>query len=174
MNADDNRREPLYAIVKDVFPTLLQIFTALCSLDTPESGLMVKLICKIIESATKMAMPPSFIDPAVLGAWMNVLLPTLERPIPDNILPADAEGKSKHPLWQTKKWIARIMERFIKRYGGHEEDENSPSSQFKKVFLQNYAIRVMGSALNVLSLKKTGGFLSDRVAQSLIAYLDVW
>lgn len=173
MNAKDERRAPLYAIVKDVFPTLLQIFSMLCPLDTAESGLMLKLICKIFESATKMAMPPSFVDPAILEGWMGVFLPTLERPVPDALLPPDAEGKSKHPLWQTKKWISRIMERFIKRYGGYDDEENSPAVHFKNLFLQKYAIRVLGSALQVLSFKKAGAFVSDRVAQSLIAYVDV-
>jgi hypothetical protein len=172
MRSEDERK-PLYELVPQVFPTLLHLLSALIPLDTADAGEMMKLICKTFEAAIKMGIPPYLTDPAIQASWINMFIQILERPIPEAILPKDVDERSKHPLWKVKKWVSRIMERFIKRYGNCNNETDSPANrQFGRAFINTYAIRVMGSMLQLLAIRRGGaGFLPDRLAQSLIAYI---
>jgi hypothetical protein len=55
-------------------------------------------------------------EPNVLSQWMTVLTTLLEKQIPESIQPADLEARAKFPWWSAKKWAARSLERFVRRY----------------------------------------------------------
>ncbi len=40
----------------------------------------------------------------------------LEKVIPEQIQPQDKDERARFPWWNAKKWAARVMERFIRRW----------------------------------------------------------
>lgn len=129
MSAKDEQRKPLAGILQTVYPSLLQLLTALSAHDTTEAGEMQKLIIKIIEVTTKISIPPFFAEPQTIDSWMVVLIAVLEKPIPVSVNSHDDEA-GKHPLWKVKKWTARVMERFMKRYARTNDNDEPANKQF--------------------------------------------
>eukprot|EP00026_Physarum_polycephalum_P001519 Phypoly_transcript_01521.p1 GENE.Phypoly_transcript_01521~~Phypoly_transcript_01521.p1 ORF type:complete len:1104 (+),score=247.66 Phypoly_transcript_01521:276-3314(+) len=170
---DGKKRAPLHAVIATIFPLLLQVFSHLSSNDSLESAAIQRLLCKIFYVSINMSIPPYMTDPNVLNQWISLLQVLLEKQIPDSIQPTDPEARAKFPWWSAKKWAARSLERFVRRYMRPRKVDKKSNKKFADVFSgAGYAVKAMETFLRVMAVKRGGGgYLPDKFTQTVLCYL---
>uniref|UniRef100_A0A0A0LQB3 Importin N-terminal domain-containing protein n=1 Tax=Cucumis sativus TaxID=3659 RepID=A0A0A0LQB3_CUCSA len=169
----DDDRTPVYRIVDETFPLLLNIFSRLVQIGDPslEVAELIKFICKIFWSSIYMEIPKHLFDTHVFNAWMMLFLNILERPVPLEGQPADPELRKSWGWWKVKKWTVHILNRLYTRFGDLKL-KNPESRAFAQAFQKNYAGKVMECHLNLLNVIRSGGYLPDRVTNLILQYLS--
>ncbi|KAK4804484.1 hypothetical protein SAY86_004301 [Trapa natans] len=170
----DEERTPVYHIVNETFPSLLNIFNTLLQIANPplEVADLIKLICKIFWSSIYLEIPKQLLDPNVFNGWMVLFLNLLERPVPFEGQPADPELRKSWGWWKVKKWTVHILNRLYTRFGDLKP-QNPESRAFAQIFQKNYAGKILECHLNVLGVIRTGGYLPDRVTNLILQYLSI-
>ncbi|CAN6275464.1 unnamed protein product [Urochloa humidicola] len=165
-------RIPLYQVVEESFPRLLNIFSRLVQIPNPpvEVADLIKLICKIFWSSIYLEIPKQLFDPNVFNAWMVLFLNLLERPVPVEGQPSDPDARKAWGWWKVKKWIAHILNRLYTRFADLKI-QKPESKAFAQMFQKNYAGKILGCHLQLLNAIRTGGYLPDRVINLILQYL---
>ncbi|CAB4263643.1 unnamed protein product [Prunus armeniaca] len=160
----DEERTPVYRIVEETFPPLLNIFSRLVQIPNPtlEVADLIKLICKIFWSSIYLEIPKQLFDANVFNAWMMLFLNILERPVPLEGQPSDPELRKAWGWWKVKKWTVHILNRLYTRFGDLKL-QNPENRAFAQMFQKNYAGKILECHLNLLNVIRTGGYLPDRV-----------
>ncbi|KAJ8493720.1 hypothetical protein OPV22_015441 [Ensete ventricosum] len=168
----DEERTPLYLIVEETFPLLLDVFNKLVHIVNPpiEVADLIKLICKIFWSSIYLEIPRQLFDPNVFGSWMVLFLDILERPVPLEGQPCDPEVRKSWGWWKVKKWTIHILNRLYSRFGDLKL-QKPESKAFAQMFQKNYAGRILGCYLQLLNEIRIGGYLPDRVTNLILQYL---
>ncbi|KAF8016601.1 hypothetical protein BT93_H1964 [Corymbia citriodora subsp. variegata] len=169
----DEERTPVYRIVEETFPHLLNIFNRLVQIVNPslEVADLIKLICKIFWSSIYLEIPKQLFDPNVFNAWMILFLNVLERPVPIEGQPVDPETRKSWGWWKVKKWTVHILNRLYTRFGDLKL-QNPENKAFAQMFQKNYAGKILECHLNLLNVIRTGGYLPDRVTNLILQYLS--
>ncbi|KAK1682432.1 hypothetical protein QYE76_043280 [Lolium multiflorum] len=168
----DEERLPLYQIVEECFPRLLNIFNTLVQIANPpiEVADLIKLICKIFWSSIYLEIPKQLFEPNIFNAWILLFLNLLERPVPLEGQPSDPDARKAWGWWKVKKWITHILNRLYSRFA--DMKVHKPESKaFAQMFQKNYAGRILGCHLQLLNAIRTGGYLPDRVINLILQYL---
>ncbi|KAM1036854.1 hypothetical protein ACFX1X_032089 [Malus domestica] len=169
----DEERTPVYRIVEETFPALLNIFNRLVQIPNPslEVADLIKLICKIFWSSIYLEIPKQLFDANVFNAWMMLFLNILERPVPSEGQPSDPDLRKAWGWWKVKKWTVHILNRLYTRFGDLkiQQPENKA---FAQMFQKNYAGKILECHLNLLNVIRTGGYLPDRVINLVLQYLS--
>lgn len=169
----EDERTPVYLIIDEAFPPLLNIFNRLVQIPSPtiEIAELIKLICKIFWSSIYLEVPKQLFDPNVFNAWMVLFLAMLERPVPPEGQPTDPEQRKSWEWWKVKKWTVHIMNRLYTRFGDPKllKPENKP---FAQMFQKHYAGKILECHLNLLNVIRQGGYLPDRVTNLVLQYLS--
>ncbi|KAM0916061.1 hypothetical protein ACQ4PT_010415 [Festuca glaucescens] len=168
----EEERIPLYQIVEECFPRLLNIFNTLVQIANPpiEVADLIKLICKIFWSSIYLEIPKQLFEPNIFNAWILLFLNLLERPVPLEGQPSDADARKAWGWWKVKKWITHILNRLYSRFA--DMKVHKPESKaFAQMFQKNYAGRILGCHLQLLNAIRTGGYLPDRVINLILQYL---
>ncbi|KAG8070677.1 hypothetical protein GUJ93_ZPchr0006g45077 [Zizania palustris] len=165
-------RIPLFHIVEETFPRLLSIFAKLVEIVNPpiEVADLIKLICKIFWSSIYLEIPKQLFDPIVFNAWMSLFINLLERPVPVEGQPLDAEVRKSWGWWKVKKWTIHILNRLYTRFGDMKL-QKPESKAFAQMFQKNYAGRILGCHLQLLNAIRTGDYLPDRVINLILQYV---
>ncbi|XP_042376688.1 importin beta-like SAD2 [Zingiber officinale] len=168
----DEERTPLYLIIEETFPLLLNVFNKLVHVVNPtiEVADLIKLICKIFWSSIYLEIPRPLFDPNVFGSWMVLFLNILERPVPLDCQPSDPEVRKSWGWWKVKKWTIHILNRLYTRFGDVKL-QRPESKTFAQMFQKNYAGRILGCYLQMLNAVRIGEYLPDRVTNLLLQYL---
>nr|CAB3484159.1 unnamed protein product [Digitaria exilis] len=168
----EEERIPLYQVVEESFPRLLNIFSKLVQIPNPpiEVADLIKLICKIFWSSIYLEIPKQLFDPNVFNAWMVLFLNLLERPVPVEGQPSDPDARKSWGWWKVKKWIAHILNRLYTRFADLKI-QKPESKAFAQMFQKNYAGKILGCHLQLLNAIRTGGYLPDRVINLILQYL---
>ncbi|KAK4489123.1 hypothetical protein RD792_004917 [Penstemon davidsonii] len=169
----DEDRMPVYHIVEETFPHLLNIFNRLVQIANPsiEVADLIKLICKIFWSCIYLEVPKLLFDPNVFNAWMLLFLNILERPVPLEGEPVDPEQRKSWGWWKVKKWTVHILNRLYTRFGDLKL-QNPDNKAFAQMFQKNYAGKILECHLNLLNVIRVGGYLPDRVINLILQYLS--
>lgn len=169
----DDERTPVYHIVEETFPHLLNIFNRLVQIPNPslEVADLIKLICKIFWSSIYLEIPKQLFDPNVFNAWMMLFLNILERPVPVEGQPADPDLRKAWGWWKVKKWTIHILNRLYTRFGDLKL-QNPENRSFAQMFQKSYAGKILECHLNLLNVIRTGGYLPDRVTNLVLQYLS--
>ncbi|XP_061990500.1 importin beta-like SAD2 [Rosa rugosa] len=169
----DEERTPVYLIVEETFPHLLNIFNRLVQIPNPslEVADLIKLICKIFWSSIYLEIPKQLFDPNVFNAWMMLFLNILERPVPVEGQPADPDLRKAWGWWKVKKWTIHILNRLYTRFGDLKL-QNPENRAFAQMFQKSYAGKILECHLNLLNVIRTGGYLPDRVTNLVLQYLS--
>ncbi|CAB4294219.1 unnamed protein product [Prunus armeniaca] len=169
----DEERTPVYRIVEETFPPLLNIFSRLVQIPNPtlEVADLIKLICKIFWSSIYLEIPKQLFDANVFNAWMMLFLNILERPVPLEGQPSDPELRKAWGWWKVKKWTVHILNRLYTRFGDLKL-QNPENRAFAQMFQKNYAGKILECHLNLLNVIRTGGYLPDRVINLVLQYLS--
>ncbi|KAM0828157.1 hypothetical protein ACQ4PT_067733 [Festuca glaucescens] len=168
----EEERIPLYQIVEECFPRLLNIFNTLVQIANPpiEVADLIKLICKIFWSSIYLEIPKQLFEPNIFNAWILLFLNLLERPVPLEGQPSDPDARKAWGWWKVKKWITHILNRLYSRFA--DMKVHKPESKaFAQMFQKNYAGRILGCHLQLLNAIRTGGYLPDRVINLILQYL---
>ncbi|XP_068665175.1 importin beta-like SAD2 isoform X2 [Aristolochia californica] len=169
----DEERTPVYLIVDETFPHLLNIFNKLIQIVNPplEVAELIKLICKIFWSSIYLEIPKQLFDPNVFNAWMILFLNILERPVPVEGQPVDPEQRKSWGWWKVKKWTVHILNRLYTRFGDLKL-QKAENKAFAQMFQKNYAGKILECHLNLLNVIRVGGYLPDRVTNLILQYLS--
>ncbi|KAL9247096.1 hypothetical protein vseg_020563 [Gypsophila vaccaria] len=169
----DDERTPVYLIVEETFPPLLNIFNKLIQIPNPPLDVaeLIKLICKIFWSSIYLEIPKQLFDPNFFNAWMVLFLTILERPVPLEGQPADPDQRKTWGWWKVKKWTVHILNRLYTRFGDMRL-QNPENKVFAQMFQKNYAGKILECHLNLLNVIRTGGYLPDRVINLILQYLS--
>lgn len=169
----DEERIPVYHIVEETFPNLLNIFNKLVQIANPsiEVADLIKLICKIFWSSIYLEIPRQLFDPNVFNAWMVLFLNILERPVPSEGQPVDPELRKSWGWWKVKKWTVHILNRVYTRFGDLKL-QNPDNRAFAQMFQKTYAGKILECHLNLLNIVRVGGYLPDRVTNLILQYLN--
>ncbi|GMH22887.1 hypothetical protein Nepgr_024730 [Nepenthes gracilis] len=169
----DDERMPIYLIVEETFPHLLNIFNKLVQIGNPPVDVaeLIKLICKIFWSSIYLEIPRQLYDPNVFSAWMILFLNILERPVPLEGQPADLEQRKSWGWWKVKKWTVHILNRLYTRFGDVRL-QNPENRAFAQMFQKNYAGKILECHLNLLNVIRVGDYLPDRVINLILQYIS--
>ncbi|KAF2608363.1 hypothetical protein F2Q68_00045097 [Brassica cretica] len=169
----DEDRAPIYRVVEETFPHLLNIFNKLIHIENPslEVADHIKLICKIFWSCIYLELPRPLFDPTFFNAWMVLFLNILERPVPVEGQPEDPELRKSWGWWKTKKWVAHILNRLYTRFGDMKL-QNPDNKAFAQMFQMNYAAKILECHLKLLNAIRIGDYLPDRVINLILQYLS--
>ncbi|KAJ1435471.1 Importin-beta, N-terminal domain [Sesbania bispinosa] len=180
----DEERTPVYRIVEETFPYLLNIFNRLVQIVNPslEVADLIKLIYKtlfivhvaFIDSHSVepvLEIPKLLFDQNVFNAWMILFLNVLERPVPSEGQPVDPELRKSWGWWKVKKWTVHILNRLYTRFGDLKL-QNPENRAFAQMFQKHYAGKILECHLNLLNVIRVGGYLPDRVINLILQYLS--
>ncbi|KAG4984773.1 hypothetical protein AAZX31_10G282500 [Glycine max] len=169
----DDERTPIYRVVEDTFPLLLNIFNSFLQIPNPSIELadLIKLISKIFWSSIYLEVPKVLFDQNVFNAWMVLFLNVLERPVPLEGQPADPELRKSWGWWKVKKWTVHILNRLYTRFGDLKL-HNLENKAFAQMFQKHYAGKILDCYLNLLNVIRVGGYLPDRVINLVLQYLS--
>ncbi|ONK72530.1 uncharacterized protein A4U43_C04F20370 [Asparagus officinalis] len=169
----DEERTPVYLIVDETFPHLLNIFNKLVQIGNPsiEAADLIKLICKIFWSSIYLEIPKHLFDLNAFNAWMVLFLNILERPVPSEGQPTDPELRKSWGWWKVKKWTIHILNRLYTRFGDLKL-QKAESKAFAQMFQKSYAGKILECHLRLLNLIRTGEYLPDRVINLILQYLS--
>lgn len=169
----DEERTPVYLIVDETFPHLLNIFNKLVQISNPsiEVADLIKLICKIFWSSIYLEIPKHLFDLNVFNAWMLLFLNILERPVPLEGQPTDPDLRKSWGWWKVKKWTIHILNRLYTRFGDLKL-QKPESKAFAQMFQKSYAGKILECHLRLLNLIRMGEYLPDRVINLVLQYLS--
>ncbi|GAU17729.1 hypothetical protein TSUD_171170 [Trifolium subterraneum] len=169
----DEERTPVYRIVDETFPHLLNIFSRLVQIVNPslEIADLIKLICKIFWSSIYLEIPKLLFDQNIFNAWMILFLNVLERPVPTEGQPVDPDVRKSWGWWKVKKWTVHILNRLYTRFGDLKL-QNPETRAFAQMFQKHYAGKILECHLNLLNVIRVGGYLPDRVINLILQYLS--
>ncbi|XP_045795373.1 importin beta-like SAD2 [Trifolium pratense] len=169
----DEERTPVYRIVDETFPHLLNIFSRLVQIVNPsfEIADLIKLICKIFWSSIYLEIPKLLFDQNIFNAWMILFLNVLERPVPSEGQPVDPDVRKSWGWWKVKKWTVHILNRLYTRFGDLKL-QNPETKAFAQMFQKHYAGKILECHLNLLNAIRVGGYLPDRVINLILQYLS--
>ncbi|RDX58219.1 Importin beta-like SAD2, partial [Mucuna pruriens] len=169
----DEERTPVYHVVNETFPILLNIFNTFVHISSPSLQVadLIKLICKIFWSSIYLEVPKLLFDQNVFNAWMVLFLNVLERPVPLEGQPADPELRKSWGWWKVKKWTVHILNRLYTRFGDLKL-QNLENKAFAQMFQKHYAGKILDTYLNLLNSIRVGGYLPDRVINLVLQYLS--
>ncbi|KAE9604967.1 putative armadillo-like helical protein [Lupinus albus] len=169
----DEERTPVYRIVEETFPHLLNIFNKLVQIvnPSPEVADLIKPICKIFWSSIYLEIPTLLLDQNIFNTWMMLFLNVLERHVPLEGQPIDPELRKSWGWWKGKKWTVQILNRLYTRFGDLNL-QNPENRAFAQMFQKHYAGKVLECHLNLLNVIRVGGYLPDRVINLVLQYLS--
>ncbi|CAA6667948.1 unnamed protein product [Spirodela intermedia] len=169
----DDERTPLYSVLEETFPYLLNIFNGLVQIGDPplEVAELIRLICKIFWSSIYLEIPKQLVEPNIFNAWVILFLNLLERGVPVEGQPSDPEHKKSWGWWKVKKWTVHILNRLYTRFGDIKV-QKLENKAFAAMFQKNYAGKILMCYLHILNVLRTGEYLPDRVINLLLQYLN--
>lgn len=111
---------------------------------------MLKLALKIYHTGIQTELPKCLQDPSSLVPWGTLFLQLIEKKIPNQALPADADERERYPWWKTKKWAYHCLNRLFSKYGNPATmPRSSPEyNSFAKNFSANFAPNILQAYLN--------------------------
>lgn len=115
-----------------------------------EAAEMLKLALKIYHTGIQTELPKCLQDPSSLVPWGTLFLQLIEKKIPNQALPADADERERYPWWKTKKWAYHCLNRLFSKYGNPATmPRSSPEyNSFAKNFSANFAPNILQAYLN--------------------------
>ncbi|KAK7081452.1 Importin-8, partial [Halocaridina rubra] len=102
---------------------------------------------------------------------MEVVLQVADRPVPDQTLQVDEEERPDLPWWKIKKWALHILARIFERYGC-PSTANKEYKQFAEWFIKTFSQGILQVLLKILDMYRNKVYISPRVLQQTLNYLE--
>lgn len=169
------QRGPLNDIVQISFPLLLPWGQRLAGNENEisvEAAMMLKQILKIFWSSTQFYLPGFNQQNNPIAPWFDIIYAVLAKPLPEKDQPKTEDERNAWPWWKAKKWAIQILSRLFNRYGmpSYVEEE---TKAFAQVFANETAPRFMQPIFELLNLRPSGQFCTDRVLHLCLSFLNL-
>jgi hypothetical protein len=142
------------------FPAIQTIGTNLVNSDNLEAAEMLKLTMKIYHAGIQADLPQTLQDPSSIVPWGTLFLQLIDKPIPFDVLPADAEEREKYPWGKTKKWAYHCLNRLFSKYGN--PSLLTPSASKYMPFAKNFAATFAPNVLQTY-LRQVEGWIKNEL-----------
>ena len=165
------KRAPLNKIITTLFPVILGIAVRLeKNHESIESLFLLKCIVKIFNYATRMDLAKDIMEPKNLVAWSSLFTSIVEWKSAIS-LPSDEDEREKHIYWKCKKWSYRNLNSLMGRYAIARKKDKKYSA-FSKLFLKEFAPKLLGVYLQQINYHIQGQWCSSRAKQSQFCFLE--
>eukprot|EP00095_Tigriopus_kingsejongensis_P004972 maker-scaffold96_size378025-snap-gene-2.39 protein:Tk04972 transcript:maker-scaffold96_size378025-snap-gene-2.39-mRNA-1 annotation:"Importin-7" len=130
-----------------------------------------KLILKIFFALTQYLLPLELLPRETLKVWLERVRQILLLPIPDATQAVDEDERPQLIWWKEKKWAMHILTRFFERYGS-PGNVQAEYKEFSEYFIKEFSEETLKSIFQVLEYHLTGTYVSPRVIQQALNYLN--
>lgn len=164
-------RAPLHEAMRLLLPMCYERMVHLLPDPSEHSTLLQKLILKIFYALTQYHLPLDLLDREQFTRWMEVIRQVADRPVPDQTLQVDEDERPDLPWWKIKKWALHILARIFERYGC-PSTVHSDYKEFANWYIKTFSAGVLQVLLKILNLYRSKVYVSPRVLQQTLNYLD--
>lgn len=163
----------LEQITEKMFPSLEALGNNLLNEDSAVSDEMLYLILKIFRYTTFSTLPTYLQDPAKLGAWCQIHIVLINKPLPASVLQADStESKTSNFRIKAVKWCFGNLHRMLLRHGGGVSTKPK-DSPFAKLFLGSFVPEILNAYWTIIEKWSTKQiWLSEASLYHLISFLE--
>jgi hypothetical protein len=164
-------REPYHNAMRVLLPMFLE---RLCQLNEDQSDLSVltqKQILKIFFTFVQFILPLDVLDQHSMSTWIEISNVILTRSVPDHVEQIDKDERAELSWWKIKKWAIRLLNRIFDRYGT-PANAGKEYAEFANFFLKGYSTNILTSILKVLEQYRNGVYVSPRVLQQAIIFIE--
>eukprot|EP00761_Pharyngomonas_kirbyi_P008268 gb/GECH01008279.1/.p1 GENE.gb/GECH01008279.1/~~gb/GECH01008279.1/.p1 ORF type:complete len:979 (+),score=247.66 gb/GECH01008279.1/:1-2937(+) len=169
-------REPLNHIVEQIFPLLLQLGEYLLQQNDEQSAEIQKLVCKIFWASTQTVFPPFLKNSQeIFDKWMMLLKRIVQTEVPPFPSDTDPDDIAKSSFWKSKKWVAHIVQRFMRRFVSlvYRKSDSSPNP-LAQHFIDHIAVPFFDSFLHLLLQSSSKQqMVPDNIRALAIEFIDV-
>ncbi|KYQ94245.1 hypothetical protein DLAC_04540 [Tieghemostelium lacteum] len=169
----NKKREPLFKVVEESFPLLLQVFQLLGNVQSTESAILQRKICKIYIYTINFEIPKLLVQPEVFQAWFKEFGRIIQRGISPQENSKDFDGLFRNPWWILKKTTSRILNIVLRRAAVTRKADHKTSRDLHKLFMPKYSIEVMQLLLTELeqrNQKYNNNLINQGYLRHLIEY----
>ncbi|XP_070563950.1 importin-7-like [Ptychodera flava] len=164
-------RGPLNAAMQHILPIVHQRCEQLLPDASELSVLMQKQILKIFFALVQYNLPLELVTKEMFVGWMKLIKVIVERPVPEETQQVDNDEKPELIWWKCKKWAMHILARVFERYGS-PGNVTKEYEQFADWYLKSFSGEILHVLLKNLDQYRQGVFLSSRVLQQTLNYLN--
>jgi hypothetical protein len=168
-----SKRSLLNSIIESLFPDLCLLANNLRSVADEDAMLMVKTILKIYGCSIRMELSQHQQSTTSLVQWVTLFLDVICQSEPLINLTNDPEELEKHPWWKCKKWAYTSLNSLMGRYARSRKSDKK-YIDFSKIFLDQFAVKVLEQYLIQIDRLINGEWVTKRVQQSLITFIEHW
>lgn len=159
-------------VAERMFPALENLAHRLLSDDSATADELLYLVMKIFKFCTFAALPTYLQRQETLGAWCNIHLMLINKPLPLAMMQEDEDVRLATHRAKAVKWCFGNLLRMFTRHGGgvSTKDKESP---FAKMFVGSFVPEILGAYWSIIEkwlMKQT--WLSEGALYHLIAFLE--
>ncbi|XP_059055104.1 importin-7 [Achroia grisella] len=165
------KKVPLIEAMNLLFPMMYNLMENLQADFSEKSVLIQKQILKCFYALIKYILPLELITKEMFTKWMEILRSVMVQPIPELFPQMDDDVRAELPWWKSKKWAIHILYRLFERYGS-PVNTREEYSEFAEWYLTTFTGGILEVLFRVLDLYRKKYFVSPRVLQQTISYID--
>jgi len=151
----ENKQREFFEVIGQVFPTFLNLFRYVLTLNEPIAADMQILLIKIFWKATQRVLPPHIANEAVATEWLGIILEAFRKPPPFELLPSPPPDPREWNWWKVKKWAGHVFLRYLSRYGSETHAETDEDKKFSIFFKNQFLVNILQAEIQLLTLAKT-------------------
>ncbi|PVV03449.1 hypothetical protein BB560_002069 [Smittium megazygosporum] len=139
-------RAPFHEAVASLFPLVIKIIDPFVLSQDNDSQFLVKTVAKTFYSSIQVDLPPSLTNPEFIAPWFSFFIRIISHTVPlGDLDQSDIDELQKEPLFKSKKWACRSLNRLFNRYGCISLLGSSIKTygMFAKFFTQNLAPKIL-------------------------------
>eukprot|EP01041_Mallomonas_annulata_P011336 gene11336-23725_t len=172
----NEKRQPLNDMVEISFPILQNLLTHIVDNNSIEAAQVIRMILKIFWSATQYALP--LVRGIDVNLWFSIMAKLLDKRLPEASegieptgQPLSKEERNAWPWWKMKKWVGRILQHFMSRYGNPQycsEEYKSFALHFRSTTAPTLLVSIMKA---LASYHTEGCYMTENVHRACLAFL---
>lgn len=173
---DKEQRQPLFDIINQTFPCLQALMQHVVAFNTLEAASVLRLCFKVFWSCTNYQLP--LVEVIDVNMWFQIMMDIMSKYIPEANehieplnQPIDLEERVQWPWWKLKKWVGRILNHFIQRYG-NPKYANETNKTFSEFFKSTLSVRILPCLFVNLHWKTQHKYVADHVVRSSLSFLS--
>ncbi|XP_040569729.1 importin-7 [Lepeophtheirus salmonis] len=168
------QRTPCLDAMNLLLPLLTNLFTnspRYLQDPDPIPSNISKLMLKIYFALTQYVLPLQIITKETFTKWMEITRTILDAPIPPSTLEVEEEERPSLIWWKRKKWALHILTRLFERFGSPGK-VGKDYVEFSQWYIKTFSHGILSSLFTLLDLYRSGVYVSPRVMQLTLNYLN--
>lgn len=140
-------------------------------------GSLAYFILKAYKNSISHSLTPAHQAHDSIIPWGTLLLQVVQRPLPLELLPEDADEREKHPWAKCKKWAFYSLNRLFERYGnpsGLPRNMKELYLPFAERFIEQFAPEIVKAYLSIVSRVVEGEWQSRKSKYYILTFFEEW